>query len=122
MAWAEGRAMTLEEALEYASSSEVETITPTVLAPKEQPSADRPSGKLTRREEEVGALLARGLTNRQISEELFISERTVDAHVRKILKKLGLRSRAQIAARAGVIVDATDARGSTESGMMASDE
>jgi non-specific serine/threonine protein kinase len=101
MAWAEGRAMTLKDALAYASSSEVDTITPTVFAPVEQPSADRPSGKLTRREEEVAALVARGLTNRRISEELFISERTVDAHVRKILKKLGLRSRAQIVARAG---------------------
>ena len=120
MAWAEGRAMSLAEALEYASSSEEETITPTVFAPEEPPSADQLSGKLTRREEEVTSLVARGLTNRRISEELFISERTVDAHVRKILKKLGLRSRAQIAARVGVIVDATEA--STVPGMMASDE
>jgi DNA-binding CsgD family transcriptional regulator len=120
MAWAEGREMSLAEALEYASSSEEETITPTVFAPEEPPSADQLSGKLTRREEEVTSLVARGLTNRRISEELFISERTVDAHVRKILKKLGLRSRAQIAARVGVIVDATEA--STVPGMMASDE
>ena len=120
MAWAEGRATTLAEALEYASSSEEETITPTVFAPEVLPSADQLSGKLTRREEEVTSLVARGLTNRRISEELFISERTVDAHVRKILKKLGLRSRAQIAARAGVMVDATEA--STVPGIMASDE
>ena len=117
MAWAEGRAMTLPEALEYASSSEEETVTQTVSAPEVQPSADQPSGKLTRREEEVTSLVARGLTNRRISEELFISERTVDAHVRKILKKLGLRSRAQIAARARVATEA-----STAPGMMASDE
>lgn len=109
--------MTLPEALEYASSSEEETVTQTVSAPEVQPSADQPSGKLTRREEEVTSLVARGLTNRRISEELFISERTVDAHVRKILKKLGLRSRAQIAARARVATEA-----STAPGMMASDE
>jgi non-specific serine/threonine protein kinase len=79
-------------------------------------------GNLTRREREVAYLVARGLTNRQISEELFISERTVHAHVRKILKKLGLRSRAQIAARAGAIVDTTEARGTTVPGMKVSDE
>jgi DNA-binding NarL/FixJ family response regulator len=59
---------------------------------------------------EVAYLVACRLTNRQISKELFISERTVDALVRKILKKLGLRSRAQIATRAGVIIYATEAR------------
>jgi DNA-binding NarL/FixJ family response regulator len=68
-------------------------------------------GDLTRREREVAYLVACGLTNRQISEELFISKRTVEAHVRKILKKLGLRSRAQIAARAGSIVDTMETRG-----------
>jgi DNA-binding NarL/FixJ family response regulator len=53
-------------------------------------------GDLTRREREVAALIARGLTNRQVSTELSISERTAGNHVAKILKKLGLRSRAQI--------------------------
>lgn len=54
---------------------------------------------LTRREEEVALLIARGLTNRQISAELAISELTVASHVRGILKKQGLRWRAQIAER-----------------------
>jgi non-specific serine/threonine protein kinase len=53
--------------------------------------------KLTRREQEVAVLVAGGLTNRQISTELGISERTVGNHVARILRKLGLRSRAQIA-------------------------
>jgi non-specific serine/threonine protein kinase len=44
----------------------------------------------------VALLVGRGLINRQIAEELSISEHTVANHVRKILKKLGLRSRAQI--------------------------
>jgi DNA-binding NarL/FixJ family response regulator len=43
-------------------------------------------------------LLADGLTNKQIGARLFISERTLDSHVRSILNKLGFRSRAQIAA------------------------
>ena len=51
---------------------------------------------LTRREQEVVVLIARGLTNHQIAKELSISEHTVANHVRRILKKLGLRSRAQI--------------------------
>jgi DNA-binding NarL/FixJ family response regulator len=42
--------------------------------------------------------VARGLTNRLIARELSISERAAEQHVRNILKKLGLRSRAQIAA------------------------
>jgi non-specific serine/threonine protein kinase len=53
---------------------------------------------LSRREEEVVALLADGLTNRQIGERLVISERTVEAHVTHVLAKLSLHSRAQVAA------------------------
>jgi DNA-binding NarL/FixJ family response regulator len=64
---------------------------------QELPPTDRPAGGLTCREEEVAVLVARGLTNRQISQELSLSERTVHAHVRKILKKLGLSSRTQVA-------------------------
>ena len=44
-------------------------------------------------------LVSRGLTNRQIANELFISERTVDHHVEKILKKLELPSRELVASR-----------------------
>jgi DNA-binding NarL/FixJ family response regulator len=53
---------------------------------------------LTRREQEVVALLARGLTNRQIATELTITERTAETHVGKILSKLNLRRRAQLTA------------------------
>ena len=41
--------------------------------------------------------MAEGLSNKQIGARLFISERTVDSHVRSILNKLGFNSRAQIA-------------------------
>jgi predicted ATPase/DNA-binding CsgD family transcriptional regulator len=50
------------------------------------------------READVARLVAEGLTNKQIGTRLFISERTVDSHVRGILNKLGFSSRAQIAA------------------------
>jgi DNA-binding NarL/FixJ family response regulator len=53
---------------------------------------------LARREADVARLVADGLTNKQIGARLFISERTVDSHVRSILTKLGFSSRAQVAA------------------------
>jgi DNA-binding CsgD family transcriptional regulator len=53
---------------------------------------------LSGREREVASLVAQGLTNRQIGEQLVISERTADTHVQNILNKLGITSRAQIAA------------------------
>ena len=55
-------------------------------------------GPLGKRETEVARLVAEGLTNKQIGMRLFISERTVDSHVRSILNKLGFSARAQIAA------------------------
>jgi DNA-binding CsgD family transcriptional regulator len=54
-------------------------------------------GVLAKREVDVARLIADGLSNKQIGARLFISERTVDSHVRNILNKLGFNSRAQIA-------------------------
>ncbi len=88
--WAEGRAMSSEEAVEYALGDEDEYSS--VKEPAET------ANTLTRREREVASLVARGLSNRQISDEFGISERTVEGHVSKVLHKLGLRSRTQIAA------------------------
>jgi len=83
--------MMLEEATEYALSEEVPAPLP--VPNSEEPRADR----LTRREEEVALLVARGLTNRQIASELTLSRRTIDNHVANIFKKLGLDSRSQVA-------------------------
>ena len=60
-------------------------------------SAGVDPGMLAKREAEVAVLVADGLSNKQIGARLFISERTVDSHVRSILNKLGFSSRAQIA-------------------------
>jgi two-component system NarL family response regulator len=53
--------------------------------------------KLTDREIEVLGLVARGLGNREIGRELFISENTVKNHVRNILEKLQLHTRMEAA-------------------------
>ena len=54
--------------------------------------------KLTRREQEVASLVAKGLTNREIASRLFISERTAESHVEQVRGKLGFHSRSQVAA------------------------
>ena len=46
----------------------------------------------------MARLVARGLTNKQIGQNLYVSERTAENHVQHILTKLGLRNRSQIAA------------------------
>ena len=53
---------------------------------------------LSPRELEVARLVGRGLTNKQIGQTLYVSERTAENHVQHILTKLGLRNRSQIAA------------------------
>jgi non-specific serine/threonine protein kinase len=57
----------------------------------------RPADELTARELEVAGLVAVGLANRDIAARLFISRRTVDAHINHIFAKLGLTSRVQLA-------------------------
>jgi DNA-binding NarL/FixJ family response regulator len=53
---------------------------------------------LTPREAEVLALVAAGRTNRQIGDELFVSDKTASVHVSNILRKLGVNSRVDAAA------------------------
>jgi DNA-binding NarL/FixJ family response regulator len=64
---------------------------------------------LTPRERQVLALVARGSTNRQIGERLFMAEKTASVHVSRILAKLDVRSRTQAAAiahRLGLVAEA----------------
>jgi DNA-binding NarL/FixJ family response regulator len=53
---------------------------------------------LTRRELEVAALLAEGLSNADVARRLFISPKTAAVHVSNILMKLGMSSRSEVAA------------------------
>jgi len=64
-------------------------------------AAGEAEAQLTRRELEVLRHVAVGRTNREIAQELFLSPRTVDMHVRNILRKLECRSRVEAAHRAG---------------------
>ena len=79
----------LDSALAYIPASP--TLTPLRAAKLEHAG-------LTEREREVAALIAHGLSNREIAERLSISQRTAGAHVGNILAKLGFASRAQVAA------------------------
>lgn len=64
------------------------------------PGADRPAdplAALTVREREIARLAAIGRTSREVAAELHLSTRTVDTHLSRVYRKLGLRSRAELA-------------------------
>jgi non-specific serine/threonine protein kinase len=85
----DGRRLTLDEAIALG------------LGPGDQPGDRWRAGAapgLTRREQEVAALVAGGLTNREIASQLYLSVRTVETHVDRALSKLGFRNRTQLTA------------------------
>jgi non-specific serine/threonine protein kinase len=84
--WNEALAMTTPEALEYATTDNRPAVDPAVDA-----------GPLSRREREVAAMVAAGMTNKEIAQRLFIAERTAEGHVERIRNKLGVRSRTEVA-------------------------
>ncbi len=90
-AWAAGQAQALEQACDGALAE----TPPPVPAPA---AGGGPGGPLTPREREVAALVAAGLSNREIAGRLVITERTAEGHVAHILDRLGFRTRVQIAA------------------------
>jgi len=88
-AYAQGRAMTIDEGVAFAVADK--------QAAKPPPAAKAASDtELTRRQLEIARLIADDLTNRQIADRLFLSERTVETHITNILNKLGLNSRVQL--------------------------
>jgi DNA-binding NarL/FixJ family response regulator len=85
-----GGEMEHEEAVAYALG-ERSDVTP------EKDRTTRNGIVLGAREEEVGTLVAQGLSNKDIAARLFLSVRTVETHVHHLLNKLGVNSRTQIA-------------------------
>ena len=53
--------------------------------------------QLTPQELQVARLVAEGLSNKEVAAQLFLSPRTIDAHLRGVFAKLGLKSRTQLA-------------------------
>jgi non-specific serine/threonine protein kinase len=98
-AWTAGQTMTLAEALAEVAQVKARAHLPSapIPAPLETPSpspARRNPFGLTARELDVLRLVTEGLTTSQIAEQLMVSPRTADAHLRSIYSKLGVTSRA----------------------------
>lgn len=91
-AFAEGEAMSVEEAISYAFSVEEHPTTSATATRRSSPAPEYPAG-LTAREVEVLRLVAGGLTSAQVAKELYLSPRTVDTHLNSIYHKLGINSR-----------------------------
>jgi non-specific serine/threonine protein kinase len=93
-AWAAGRSLTIEQAM-----AEALAFDPTAPVADQEHRPDAPFG-LTPREDDVLRLMAEWRTDREIAEALYISRRTVNAHVGHLLAKLGASSRRDAVARA----------------------
>jgi non-specific serine/threonine protein kinase len=102
-AWAEGQTLDPMALVAAGAGDGPPAPAPAPPAPPAAPAAPDAGpapapDPLTRRERQVAALVAQGLTNREIARELVITEGTVGVHVEHILAKLELRSRTQVAA------------------------
>jgi predicted ATPase/DNA-binding NarL/FixJ family response regulator len=96
-AYHRGLELPAEDAIAYALKQPPRTESKQL---PEQPSARAAPGDaaLTARELQVARLVARGRSNKDIADQLVISQRTAEGHVERILTKLGFTSRAQVAA------------------------
>ncbi|MFJ9845094.1 response regulator transcription factor [Kitasatospora sp. NPDC101155] len=83
------------EAFHAGTRLDLEESVRLALSAEQPPAAGR--SELSRREQQVAGLVAEGLTNREIADRLVLSQRTVETHVSRIMTKLDLGSRAQLA-------------------------
>jgi predicted ATPase/DNA-binding CsgD family transcriptional regulator len=101
--WDAGRSLTLADAIAeaFAALDEIERRTTSGAASsRPQPAAAETVAGLTARELEVLRLLVSGGSNKEIADVLFLSPRTVQAHIANIFGKLGVHTRAAAVARA----------------------
>ncbi len=98
-AWEEGRASTLDQALELATRTYENRIEHArAHGTRGQAGTEgHDAGDLTRRENEVAALVAQGMTNAEIARLLVLSARTVEMHVAHATQKLGMHTRTELA-------------------------
>jgi non-specific serine/threonine protein kinase len=89
-AWESGSALTPDDAVRLALAPHRDAAPIAAVALQ--------GDELSPRQGEVVRLITQGLSNKKIAEALFISERTADTHVEHIMRKLGVHSRAQVAA------------------------
>jgi non-specific serine/threonine protein kinase len=89
----QGADTTSDQALAHALGKETGTTPEAGIAPSATPACP-----LSRREQEVAELVAKGMSNKEIAATLVIAQRTAESHVENILTKLGFSSRTQIAA------------------------
>jgi pimeloyl-ACP methyl ester carboxylesterase/DNA-binding CsgD family transcriptional regulator len=92
------RLVSLDGQAHFPYVGEAEPIVGAILGFLGAPPPTSLPGRLTARQLEVAALVAEGLTNRQIAERLGIEERSAEGHVERIRQRLGFSSRTQIAA------------------------
>jgi predicted ATPase/DNA-binding CsgD family transcriptional regulator len=96
-AWAQGQAMTVEQAVQYASTpaANASHASSGKQAPQTQATQQEtsPLSELTNREVEVLRLVAAGMTDAQVAEQLVLSVRTINSHLRSIYSKLGVNTR-----------------------------
>jgi len=79
------------------------------VRPAQVPSSRVLGSPLSAREVEIVGLVTMGKTNKEIASDLFLSELTIETHVKNILRKLGLKSRVQVAAHASKLQEDADA-------------
>jgi DNA-binding NarL/FixJ family response regulator len=80
------------------SARELRRLGQSVSRPPERGTASSGVAGLSRREREVAELVVHGLTNERIAEEMFVSSKTVEDHLRRAFGKLGVSSRSALAA------------------------
>ena len=89
----------LRSALELATEMGHQPLLTRIRAELQRAAAARTGNELTATEQRVADLIAGGATNREAAAALFVSVRTVETHVAAIYRKLGVRTRAELARR-----------------------